>query len=130
MCALLLLFVKNLEDIQFPDNFIRDYISFEIFGSMACTSQGWLKDFDWSLRVSGQSAIHSCNAFRLSCLVQLVLSSDKMSALSKPVVILKLETTKPNGNIEESLIELDSAELSGFIASLKAAQEVQALYQS
>ncbi len=54
----------------------------------------------------------------------MVLSSDKMSGLRKPVVILKLETEKADGSVGESLIELDTEELKEFLMSLKSAQKV------
>ena len=56
----------------------------------------------------------------------MVLSSDKMSGLRKPMVILKLETKKPGANApEETLIEMDATELASFISTLKNAQNVR-----
>ena len=54
----------------------------------------------------------------------MVLSSDKMSGLRKPMVIVKLETTRADGTPDESLIELDAQELSAFLGTLKSAQKV------
>lgn len=55
----------------------------------------------------------------------MVLSSDKMSGLRKPMVIIKLETTSAGGSPQESLIELDTDELNSFLGTLKAAQKVK-----
>lgn len=54
----------------------------------------------------------------------MVLSSDKMSGLRKPMVILKMETARADGTTEESLIELDTNELSYFLGTLKSAKQV------
>ncbi len=66
-------------------------------------SYATLQDFDWSLR--------------------LVLSSSKLSGLRKPLLMLKLEKTLPNGSVEERLLELDEAELDRLLESLKSAQK-------
>lgn len=58
-------------------------------------------------------------------MIQMVLSSDKMSGLRKPMVILKLETTKADGSVQDSLIELNAEELASFLTTLKAAQKVK-----
>jgi hypothetical protein len=66
-------------------------------------SYATLQDFDWSLR--------------------LVLSSSKLSGLRKPLLMVKLEKTLPNGTVEERLLELDEAELDKLLESLKSAQK-------
>mmetsp|Transcript_24707 Transcript_24707/g.25339 ORF Transcript_24707/g.25339 Transcript_24707/m.25339 type:complete len:80 (+) Transcript_24707:46-285(+) len=71
---------------------------------MAETTFEQLKDFDWSLR--------------------LVLSSDKLSGLRKPLLMLNLETIDCNGVNHNQLIELTSEELKPFIEKLKSAQRV------
>ena len=55
----------------------------------------------------------------------MVLSSDKMSGLRKPMVILKLESTRADGSAQEALIELDAGELDTFLKTLKSAQKVE-----
>jgi hypothetical protein len=70
-------------------------------------SYSYLKDFDWSIR--------------------LILSSDKISGLRKPVLLLKLESQTPNGKIQENTIELNTKELENLITSLKKAQEVSVI---
>jgi hypothetical protein len=54
----------------------------------------------------------------------MVLASDKMSGLRKPILILKLETSNPNGNTEQTIIELSGEELNAFLAQLRVAQKV------
>jgi hypothetical protein len=58
-----------------------------------------LKDFDWSLR--------------------LVLSSNKISGIRQPLMQLKLDTTGPNGEVKETLVEMNRTELEAFISTLK-----------
>ena len=74
---------------------------------MACytdTSYSWLDDFDWSLRM--------------------VMSSNKLSDLHKPLLMLKLETKDANGVKSEQLIELTTDELKLLISKLKTVQKV------
>lgn len=54
----------------------------------------------------------------------MVLSSDKISGLRKPLLMLNLEVLDSNGGIQNQLIELTSEELKGFIEKLKVAQKV------
>ena len=63
------------------------------------SSYGRLKDFDWSVR--------------------LVLSSNKVSGLGKPLLQLKLDRELVNGQVDENLVELDEEELDKLLASLK-----------
>ena len=66
------------------------------------SSYGRLKDFDWSVR--------------------LVLSSNKVSGLRKPLLQLKLDRELVNGQVDENLVELDEEELDKLLASLKQAK--------
>lgn len=66
-------------------------------------SYAQLKDFDWSLR--------------------LVLSSNKISNIRQPLMQLKLDTTGPNGEVKETLVEMNRQELEGFINTLKDAKK-------
>ena len=65
-------------------------------------SYSHLKDFDWSLR--------------------LVLSSDKLSGLRRPLLMLKLDVVGADGVKQEKLVELSEAELDVLLAKLKKAQ--------
>jgi hypothetical protein len=57
----------------------------------------------------------------------MILSSDKLSGLGKPIVQLKLDTTSTTDNeMKENLIEMDVDELNALLKSLKAAQAVSA----
>lgn len=67
-------------------------------------SYAWLDDFDWSLRM--------------------VMSSDKLSDLHKPLLMLTLETTNINGEKANQLIELTTQELKYLIEKLKTVQKV------
>ena len=67
-------------------------------------SYGCLKDFDWSVR--------------------LVLSSDKLSGLRRPLLLLKLDTIGADGIKVEKLIELNELELDDFIQKLKKVQSL------
>jgi hypothetical protein len=53
-----------------------------------------------------------------------VLSSDKISGLRKPILMLNLETIDSGGTAQNQLIELTTEELKGFIEKLKTAQKV------
>lgn len=53
----------------------------------------------------------------------MVLSSDKISGLRRPLVQLKLDTIS-GGSVKESLVEMDSKELKLLLSNLKAAQAV------
>jgi hypothetical protein len=64
-------------------------------------------DFDWSLRMA--------------------LSSDKVSGLRKPLLQLKLDTADPTGKAEETLLELDSDELTKLLKTLIAVQKVSGM---
>eukprot|EP01032_Pedospumella_encystans_P016883 gene16883-19242_t len=66
-------------------------------------SYGYLRDFDWSVRM--------------------ILSSDKLSGLGKPVVQLKLDTTSgSDAQVQENVVELDLNELTSLLKALKSAQ--------
>jgi hypothetical protein len=67
-------------------------------------SYSHLKDFDWSLR--------------------LVLSSDKLSGLRRPLLMLKLDVVGADGDKQEKLVELSEAELDVLLAKLKKAQSL------
>jgi hypothetical protein len=67
-------------------------------------SYSWLRDFDWSVR--------------------LVLSSDKLSALRQPLLMLKLDTIGPDGTVVEQVLELTLEELKTFSETLISAQKV------
>lgn len=68
----------------------------------AIASYAHLKDFDWSVRMC--------------------LSSDKLSGLRTPLMILKLDVKLPCGKVEEVILELNGQELKNLLSSLKAAQ--------
>jgi len=72
--------------------------------SEICASFSCLKDFDWSLR--------------------LTLSSDKISGLRKPLLLLKIDTVGPDGGKVERIVEMNEEELNHLLARLKEAQEV------
>lgn len=55
----------------------------------------------------------------------MILSSDKLSGLGKPVVQLKLDTATGNdSSIQENIVEMDLTELTALLKSLKSAQSV------
>jgi hypothetical protein len=63
-----------------------------------------LSSFDWSMR--------------------LAMSSDKISGIRKPLLMLKLEVMQPDGSTKEKLVELDNAELGSLLKTLKQAQKL------
>ena len=63
-----------------------------------------LSGFDWSMR--------------------LAISSDKISGVRKPLLLLKLEVGTPDGGKQEQLVELDNAELTNLLKTLRQAQKV------
>ncbi|KAJ1402957.1 hypothetical protein B484DRAFT_457631 [Ochromonadaceae sp. CCMP2298] len=66
-------------------------------------SYGTLRDFDWSMRM--------------------VLSSDRLSGLGKPLLQLKLDTTtSAEGVVKEHLVEMDLQELDRLLNGLESAQ--------
>ena len=65
-------------------------------------SYAQLKDFDWSYRV--------------------VLSSDKLSWLRKPLLLLRLDTVGADGVKSERVVELSEVELDELLEGLKKAQ--------
>lgn len=71
---------------------------------MESSSYSWLKDFDWSVR--------------------LVLSSDKVSGLRRPVLMIKIDTINPDGSVQDTLIELDAESAGSLLQTLKMAQSV------
>ena len=60
----------------------------------------------------------------------MVLSSDKVAGLRKPLLMLKLQTTTPDMKQEDALVELDATELAKLITKLKAAQKVSVKLQT
>jgi hypothetical protein len=54
----------------------------------------------------------------------MVLSSDKLSGLGKPIVQLKLDVSTDGGNVVENVTELDLSELNALLKVLKQAQAV------
>ena len=59
----------------------------------------------------------------------MILSSDKLSGLGKPIVQLKLDTASTTeGVIREQVIEMDIKELNLLLKSLKGAQLVSLLF--
>ena len=67
-------------------------------------SYAFLKDFDWSARV--------------------VMSSDKLSGLRRPMLLLKLDTVAADGTKEEHMVELNESELDEFLESLRRVQSM------
>lgn len=66
--------------------------------------------------------------FHFQSHLQMVLSSDKLSGLGKPILQLKLDTAVESNattsGIQEHLVELDAKELDYLLNSLKAARAV------
>jgi hypothetical protein len=60
-------------------------------------------------------------------MLQLVLSSDKLSALRKPTLLLKLDVQSADGSQKEKLIELSAEETGELLNKLRAAQAVSIL---
>ena len=59
----------------------------------------------------------------------MILSSDKLSGIGKPVVQLKLDTASGvNNEIREHLLEMDAKELNALLKVLKSAQAVRLNY--
>lgn len=60
----------------------------------------------------------------------MILSSDKLSGLGKPVVQLKLDTTSDSdAQVQENVVELDLNELTSLLKALKSAQAVTTINQ-
>lgn len=57
-----------------------------------------------------------------------MLSSDKLSGLRKPMLMLSLDTVDCNGVKKSHLVELTSEELRQLLDKLKAAQKVIIIY--
>ena len=57
----------------------------------------------------------------------MVLSSDKVSGLRRPLLLLKLQTLNPDNSTASNLIEMDAKELNKLLKSLKAAQKVKCI---
>lgn len=57
------------------------------------------------------------------CLLQLALSSDKISSLHTPLLSLSLDV-RADGAVRPVVMEMDREELSGLIGSLEAANKV------
>ena len=55
----------------------------------------------------------------------MILSSDKLSGLRKPSLLLKLDLTAPDSSVSEKLIELSVTELEELLTKLRAAQAVR-----
>lgn len=62
-------------------------------------SYSQLKDFDWSVRFT--------------------LSSDHLTGLRKPILLLKFDTIDASGELKDSVVELDAEEALDFLTSLK-----------
>jgi hypothetical protein len=60
-----------------------------------------------------------------SLVLQLAISSDKISGVRKPLLLLKLEVATPDGGKQEQLVELDNAELTNLLKTLRQAQKVR-----
>jgi len=59
----------------------------------------------------------------------MILSSDKLSGLGKPVVQLKLDTTSgSDAHVQENIVEMDLNELTSLLKALKSAQSVNGLF--
>ena len=67
-------------------------------------SYSYLKDFDWSVR--------------------LAVSSDKISGLRQPLLIVKLDSRLPDNSIKETLLEFNIEEGKEFLSNLKKIQSV------
>ena len=96
-------FIHNffLTDIFSKESLFCSHITMASFNDL---SYSWLDDFDWSLRM--------------------VMSSDKLSDLHKPLLMLSLETTNANGEKSSQLLELTTEELKYLIGKLKTVQKV------
>ncbi len=57
----------------------------------------------------------------------MVLSSDKVSGLRKPLLMLKVQTMSADNSVASNLVEMDASELAKFLKTLKAAQKVRTL---
>ena len=66
------------------------------------------------------SALHTCTYLLY---IQLVMASDKLGAIQKPVLNLDLDIVE-NGKQRMESIELNQHELERFISSLEAANKV------
>eukprot|EP01038_Epipyxis_sp_PR26KG_P012894 gene12894-17278_t len=62
-----------------------------------------LRDFDWSMR--------------------LILSSDKLSSLQKPILQLKLDIESADKSITNQILEMDINEINSLLEGLKSAQK-------
>lgn len=54
----------------------------------------------------------------------MVLSSDKLSGLRQPLVMLKLDTVDILGKQEDKIVELTLDDVTNLLATLKSAQQV------
>ena len=54
----------------------------------------------------------------------MVLSSDKLSGLRRPLLRLKFDIVEPNGKKREEIIEMEADKVKAFIENLKLAQKV------
>jgi len=68
-------------------------------------SYNTLRDFDWSARI--------------------VLSSDKLSGLKKPVVMFQLTTVDCNGVGKQTLLELSKEDTKALLEKLRKIQKIQ-----
>jgi hypothetical protein len=70
-------------------------------------------------KINGKAAYYS--------VPQMILSSDKLSGLGKPVVQLKLDTSSAGESsvLQEHLLELDLKEITALLKVLKNAQTVR-----
>ena len=94
----------------------------QLLRDTAKVSPSSLSDFDWKLKVSwplSSSSLMSCVV-----LVQLVMSSDKLGTIQKPLLNLDFDLVE-NGRQRVESIELDQRELERLISSLEAANKVR-----
>jgi hypothetical protein len=92
-----------------------------------------LKDFDWSRRVSAwchRACFYllcrekaDADPFDIVCQIT-TLSSDKISSLRRPLLVLKLDVADDSEKEKEVVIELEESELKAFVSKLCAAQKV------
>ena len=95
----------------------------QLLRDTAKVSPSSLSDFDWKLKVSRSfSSCFSCHIYVV--VVQLVMSSDKLGTIQKPLLNLDLDLVE-NGRQRVESIELDQRELERLISSLEAANKVR-----
>ena len=83
-----------------------------------------LVDFDWSLKVFSEILCHLFVNFQIWC-YQIVLSSDKVSGLNTPIILLKFNMLNEDGSHSNKIIELTSSDVRSLVNTLKDAQQVR-----